>query len=686
MSTTSPASAQDYLELPGQQVARGSGLRGLLFGGLLVLGALAVGVVMLEYSMRGQEAELLANAEARLQLSADGRAKVLSEWLDGRIARAQPVVDSDLFRLFATEAGQGAASTGQNGALAEQLPYMQAALAEFAGQADLAAAYLLGREGRAYLSSAEAPALPDAVRAAAQALFPKGAPTVQPLRAEQGGLVLDIMVPLNPPQAESAAAAANTVGVLVMSLAADSRLMEALAPSPLSGLGERFALLQATGDRVVLVRPGEAERLQPLAGDWPVRPEALAFAERRFAGGAGTALSAGVAVPGATWIVLAQVPVEAVLAPLRTRRIFGGLIVALVTIGLAAAALAFRWRQGSENNRMLAQQYHELASRLQTQRQLLDSINASIQEHISVKARDGAYIYVNPPFAAAVGLPPQSVVGLKDEALFEPAVARVSAELDGQVLEDGRQVKRGFLLEIAGRLRHLEVAKGPFLDDEGRTIGVVSVARDVTDLVEAQQRRDQAAMNTIRALSNTIEAADPYLSGHSRKLERVAGALARRLGCSDMEVRTLEIAANLSQIGKLSVPPEVLTKAERLSTEELAIMRRHIEHADRILSELDFGLPVREVLMQMHERLDGSGYPAGLQAEDIGLAGRILAVADVFAARTAPRAYRNAIPPETALAFLSANDARYDPEVLETLSRLLSEPEFCQALEQQDGA
>ena len=196
---------------------------------------LSIGIIFLEFSARDQEAEILENAEIRLQLSADGRAQVLSEWLAGRIARAEPIVGSDLFALFAAEVDLGAGDSIQSGPLAEQLPYMQAAIAEFARQADLAGAYLLGREGRAYLTSPDAPAPADEVRAAAQKLFPTGAPTVLPLRAEAGGLRLDILVPLHPPQAANAEEAKRTVGVLLMSLVADARLEEILSPGPLSG-------------------------------------------------------------------------------------------------------------------------------------------------------------------------------------------------------------------------------------------------------------------------------------------------------------------------------------------------------------------------------------------------------------------------------------------------------------------
>ncbi|MDP6708314.1 MAG: HD domain-containing phosphohydrolase [Alphaproteobacteria bacterium] len=177
------------------------------------------------------------------------------------------------------------------------------------------------------------------------------------------------------------------------------------------------------------------------------------------------------------------------------------------------------------------------------------------------------------------------------------------------------------------------------------------------------------------AVSSTVEAVDRHLSGHSLKLELLCVRLAERLGCSEPEIATLEIAANLSQIGKLSVPSQILTKAERLSDEEQAIMRRHIEHTDNILSELDFGLPVRDVVVQMHERLDGSGYPRGLSDDQITLLGRILGIADVFVARTTPRSYRDAISEAEAAALLEANPERYDAHIVEILMSLVGDDE-----------
>ncbi len=135
----------------------------------------------------------------------------------------------------------------------------------------------------------------------------------------------------------------------------------------------------------------------------------------------------------------------------------------------------------------------------------------------------------------------------------------------------------------------------------------------------------------------------------------------------NQEIATVEIAANLSQIGKLAVAREILTKPKRLSEAEIAQMQQHIDHAAAILRDIDFELPVLETITQMHELLDGEGYPAGLSGEQIRLTARILAACDVFCARVAPRSYRSGISPEVALDILEQNGHRYDPAVIAAL-------------------
>jgi len=120
------------------------------------------------------------------------------------------------------------------------------------------------------------------------------------------------------------------------------------------------------------------------------------------------------------------------------------------------------------------------------------------------------------------------------------------------------------------------------------------------------------------------------------------------------------------------VAREILTKPGRLTESEIMQMQQHIEHVATILRDIDFELPVLETIYQMHERLDGKGYPEGLSGDRISRAAQRLGVCDVFCARLEPRSYRSGIAPETALEILDQNDARYDPTIIEALREVVT--------------
>ena len=155
------------------------------------------------------------------------------------------------------------------------------------------------------------------------------------------------------------------------------------------------------------------------------------------------------------------------------------------------------------------------------------------------------------------------------------------------------------------------------------------------------------------------------------RLSVLTRQMAEVLGLDQQQAQTLELAAGLSQIGKMFVPHEIVAKPDRHTEEEAAIMKTHIDHARRVLEGISFGLPVADAVSQMHERLDGSGYPMGLKSRSIGMVGRILAVADVYCARTQPRSYRDHLLADDVLRFLRNANDRYDPKVIDALAEVI---------------
>jgi PAS domain S-box-containing protein len=319
----------------------------------------------------------------------------------------------------------------------------------------------------------------------------------------------------------------------------------------------------------------------------------------------------------------------------------------------------------------LAGQYRTLAGRLDQQRRMLLNITESIAEWLTVQAADGRLTYVNTAFAKAVERPRETLLGRPLAELLPRSAAIALSDVDDGDPTEGRVRE----VEIAGRRRFLGTTFAAINDDAGRHLGTVALTRDETDAVRQRRRRRKALEQTIEAFVHAIERRDPFLLGHTRRLRELAIVIGRRLGLGGDELSGLVMAASLSQIGKVFIADAVLTKQGRHSAAETAAMRRHVDHAIEILTPIDFRQPVVRIIAQMHERLDGTGYPKGLRGSKISLPARILGVLDVFCARTAPRSYRNRLSVGKTLYHLATNPERYDLKVIAALAEAVGSDE-----------
>jgi len=183
---------------------------------------------------------------------------------------------------------------------------------------------------------------------------------------------------------------------------------------------------------------------------------------------------------------------------------------------------------------------------------------------------------------------------------------------------------------------------------------------------------ERSLEQTIEAIAATIETRDPYTAGHQRRTAIIACAIAQELGLDDERIRGLRVAANIHDIGKNSIPAELLSRPARLTPAEFELIKVHPESGYDIVRGIDFPWPVAEIVRQHHERIDGSGYPHGLRGDEILLESRILAVADVVEAITSHRPYRPALDMAVAVAELREyRGTRYDPAVVDAFLRLL---------------
>ena len=181
----------------------------------------------------------------------------------------------------------------------------------------------------------------------------------------------------------------------------------------------------------------------------------------------------------------------------------------------------------------------------------------------------------------------------------------------------------------------------------------------------------RALEETIRAMALAVELRDPYTAGHQQRVAELARAISTEMGWNKEDRRILYYAGLVHDLGKISVPAEILASPAKLCDEAMGLIRKHPETGRRILEQVHFPWPIAEIVGQHHERVDGSGYPDGLSGDAIRKEARIIGVADTVEAMASHRPYRPAKGIEAALATIEAGSGTaYDPDVVDACLRL----------------
>lgn len=177
----------------------------------------------------------------------------------------------------------------------------------------------------------------------------------------------------------------------------------------------------------------------------------------------------------------------------------------------------------------------------------------------------------------------------------------------------------------------------------------------------------------VQALIAAAEIRDPSVRSHSERVGKLAAQIGAELGLPECEAATIRLAGLVHDIGKIGIAEEILNRPAALSDYERLLVQSHVEIGLRILQAAQFPKGVLPIVAQHHERLDGSGYPAQLTDTDIVFGARVMAVADIFEAMTASRAYRGGLSAEQALGHLQEYAGRlYDRRVVKALAKILS--------------
>jgi len=293
--------------------------------------------------------------------------------------------------------------------------------------------------------------------------------------------------------------------------------------------------------------------------------------------------------------------------------------------------------------------------------------------------QDDVVAYANARFAEIFGYAsPQALVGRPSAALVAPEDRELVASMIRRRLSGesprARYAFRG--LKRDGTI--IDVGADGAASTYRNRPAIVGLLQDLSERRQAERRiedyvakLESALRGTVQVASTMSEMRDPYTAGHERRVGEIAAAIAIELGLERQRAEGLKVIGSLHDIGKISVPSEILSKPGRLSDIEFELIKQHSQRGFDILKSVDFPWPLAQTVLQHHERLDGSGYPQGLRDGQIILEARILAVADTIEAMSSHRPYREALGLERALSEVeSGRQAKFDADVVNACLRL----------------
>lgn len=294
----------------------------------------------------------------------------------------------------------------------------------------------------------------------------------------------------------------------------------------------------------------------------------------------------------------------------------------------------------------------------------------------------GNFIYVNKAL--------DNMSGYSKEELFNNNAFQLVSSDAGQaiepyyteLIEKGQRTLELMVTDKDGASHCIEIHSQVI--EIGSRKYISSTVRDITRYRETDRALQSSYLKLqktldgfIKTIATVSETRDPYTAGHQRQVSRLAHAIAGEMDLDENTSEAVRVAGILHDIGKLSIPAEILSKPGKLSAAEFAIIKRHPEVGRDILKNIDFPWPISDIVSQHHERLDGSGYPDGLLGNNICIEARLLAVADVVEAMASHRPYRPSLGINTALEEVEKyKGIKYDSDAVDACVRLVNKKGF----------
>ncbi|MGI6132391.1 MAG: PAS domain S-box protein [Bacillota bacterium] len=355
------------------------------------------------------------------------------------------------------------------------------------------------------------------------------------------------------------------------------------------------------------------------------------------------------------------------------------------SVSLAPAANIVGGRRGT---RIIVGLFEDITQRKQAEYLLRESeerfrsVFEDGQLGMAIVDLDTRIVQANRRMAKVFGCAPHELAGVMVKDLSHPddvpdVAARIERLATGSI--DYFDAENRYIRKDGSTLVGRVVGTLIGSTGEARSGHIIAMLEDVTarrqtqeELSNTMAKLRQSMRQAILAMAHIVEVRDPYTAGHQERVACLARAISQTLGLPEDEVSGIYYASLVHDIGKISIPGEILSKPGRLSSAEFELIRVHPQAGYDIVRSIDFPWPVNDIVLQHHERLDGSGYPQGLMGDQISYGAVIVAVADVVEAMSSHRPYRPALGVEAALDEIRKNRGRlYDPGVVDACESIV---------------
>lgn len=326
---------------------------------------------------------------------------------------------------------------------------------------------------------------------------------------------------------------------------------------------------------------------------------------------------------------------------------------------------------------------HKAECTLNENRRWLKTTFNSIGDAVITTDRHGKIKSLNKAANDLLGSTTENIYGcdfIEKISIVEPgsleAIKLFEGYKSGTIIDDVALKTHSKIIPVSVSISNIEQKK--------RIMGTVVVLRDISQLKNSEAALKNSLKQLRRTFEETVvsltamsEKRDPYTSGHQQRVAELACRIAVKMNMSAEEINCIRIASILHDIGKISIPAEILSKPTRLTDLEMGLMKTHSEAGYEILKGISFPWPVANIVLQHHERIDGSGYPKGLTGDQILTEAKIIAVADVVEAMSSHRPYRAALGlPKAIDEIIRGRGNAYDPQIVDACSQIIENDRF----------